>query len=422
MKKQNRSLATFLILNFIALSSYSQIVYVSNNSSKNFQGNYPYYVKSWDTNSYDIRNIRKHKIKEEDLTVITYKRHGKRVIENSRVIRTFNNRSYLIEYISFNKGKESSHNIYEYDSNNNKTDYKRWYKGKHYSHSINKFNQYNQLTQRDSYWNNKFQSRAIAIYQDSIITAQWTYRKDSNQVRNKWEYSYYPNWDKKTTRYYKKGQLKHSWNYTCNEEGEEEKPKKETKVCELKQYNADSSYVIIRRLTDENGKISKRKITFDKNNHPILREYFNIQNRLTYKDSSIYLNDKRSENYQFNNLIIQKSTIYTFDTDGKKTSLKELFYKKSGSIGWAHEYMFNKAGKTLESIVYGKNKQVIITRNHKYNEDNKETLEESYNGNGSLISRTIKTYNEKGLLVRSDKYNKDNTLISSVITKYQLFE
>ncbi len=431
MKKQNRIFTLISILSFIGINSYSQIVYINNNSPENpyanhSKKNYNYTYYDGMTNSYfNKKEIKERQIKEVDITILEYKKNGKRAIEKDRYIEKFNKEAHLIESINFNKGLESSHNIYQYD-NNNRIDTKRWYKGKNYSHSINKYNQYNQLIQRDSYWNNKFQSRSIASYQDSRITAQWNYSKDSTKVRNKWEYSYYPNWDKKTTRYYKNGELKHTWNYTCNEDGEEKKPKEETKVCELKQYNADSSYVIIRRLTDEKGKISKRKFTYNKNKNLILTEYFNIKNKLTYKDSSVYKNEICTENYHFfrgkNSSKIQSSTVYHFDSNGNKTDLKKVFYNKPGIIAWVHEYKFNKAGKTLESTVYGKNKKIELVRKHKYDENNKEISSKRYNADGSLKFKIIKTYDKKGLLVRSDTYNRKNNLTRTVIRKYQFFE
>jgi len=425
MKKQK--LAFLLIAIFIGLNSFSQIIYVDNKSNKLSKWNNPYSIQNriYYGDGINYKLFKEFHVAEQDISILKYKRKGTRAIEKSRVIRSFNKKTTLTEYFSFHKGKEFSHNIYQYDANNNRIDYKRRYKGKNYLHSINKYNYYNQLIQRDSYYNNKFRSRAIAVYQDSIITAQWTYYKDSSNIRYKWEYNYYPNWDKKTTKYYKKGVLEHTWNYTCDEEGKEEKPKDETKVCELKQYNADSSYVIIRRLTDEKEKISKRRFTYDKNGNRILKEYFNIKGKLTDKDSSIYLGNKQLEDYQFyrnkHSNKIQKTTIYQFDKEGNKKSLIKTEYKKSGSIAWVHEYKFNSAGKKLESIFYGKNKKLISIKKYTYNEDNKQTESVTLNADGSLKYKSTYEYNKKGLLTRSDSYNKKNILVRSVITKYQYY-
>ena len=425
MKKQK--LAFVFIAIFIGLNSFSQIIYVNNESKKLNEWNNSYNIQNQTVfgGAIDFHRFRELNVAEQDITILRYNRKGTRAIEQYRYIRKFNKKTAPTEYFSFHKGKEFSHNIYQYDANNNRIDTKRRYKGKYYSHSINKYNSYNQLIQRDSYYNNKFQSRSIAVYQDSIITAQWTYNKDSSNIRYKWEYSYYPNWDKKTTKYYKKGVLKHTWNYTCNEEGTEENPKDETKVCELKLYNADSSYVIIRRLTDEKGQISKRRFTYDKNDNNILKEYFNIKGELTYKDSTIYLGDKLIEDYLFYGYKyankIQKSTIYQFDKEGNKKSLVITQYKKPGVIAWVHEYKFNSAGKTIESVVYGKNKKIISIKKHTYNKGNRQTESITLNADGSLKYKSTYEYNKKGLLIRSNSYNKKNILVKSVITKYQYY-
>lgn len=425
MKKLNQILSLILLFSLSSIISSAQIVYVNNESTKTNKTSRNILYWNYNAGIY-VKGIKQHKLKEVDVSNYEYKKDGKRTEQTSRVIRKYNPNSLKTEYLYFRKGKEFSHSTYKYDSINNLIDYQRSYKGKHFRQTINKYDQYHQLIQRDNYYKNKFNNRSYATYKDSIITAQWTYRKDSSIIAYKWEYNYYSNGDKKTTQYYKKGELKHTWNYTCDEEGEEVKPKEETKVCQLKQYNADSSYVIINRLTDKNGKISKRRKTYDKNDHLILVEHINIKNEITYKNSQTYNKagyqtaSIRFHTGKYSDQISIKSE-YEYIQDSIKISEVEIGYKKSGTIRWAHEYKFNKRGKTLESIVYGKKKNVIITRNHTYNEKNQKLSTVATNADGSLKYKNTYKYNDRGLLEETCSYDKNEILKNKSITKYQYY-
>lgn len=432
MKKQIllASLIGVLLLSFSGISS-AQMVYINNHSSKAEShrriNNFLYWgYYSYSGLSYEI--LEKHQIKEQDITTYKYKKDGKRAIQVNRRIEKFNNMHLRSEFQDFWKGKEQSHKYYEYNSNGNKTDCKYNYKGNYFNKTISEYDDLYQLINQKRYYNNELQSNSFAEYKDTVLITQFSYHEDSIIPAYKWDYTYYPTGDKKQTQYYKKGELNNTWSYTCDDEGQEVKPKEEIKICELKQYNADSTYVIINRTTNSKGKISKIRRTFNKEDRIILVEHVNIKEEITYKQSHEYnkagKRTKQAGYYtrKYADKISSLTTI-TYLQDSIKVGLKKQYFnKKDQTVRWASENKFNGNGRLIEAKSYGKNNELMDTDTYSYNKDNQITSSISINAEGITKGKSSYSYNSKGLLTETHSFDKDNIPTRSIIRKYQYFE
>lgn len=420
----------FVLLIVLTYSGYAQVVYVDNNSSKPKSHRKQATLRYWNFNHgsrLKLKDIEDLKIKEQDITRYKYKKKGKRAIETSRVIEKFNENHFKTGYQSFRNGKESSSSVSQYNEENFLIDVKRRYKGRGLRQSTYKYNDLNLLTNVKRFRKGELKSNSFAEYQDTVLLTQYRYHKDTVVPSVKWNYTYYRTGDKKQTEYYKDGEIKRTWVYTCDEEGEEVKSKIETKICELKQYNSDSTYVKIHRTTGKDGKISKRRKTYDKNDRLILVEYINIKNKTTYKEAYAYnktgkkISTKKYYTGKYADKIRMQSE-YTYLNDTIKVALVEQgFEKKTEEIRWAHEYKYNGSGKLLESKRYGKNRELRSTSKHTYNEANQKISIINTDADGALCSKYLSTYNGKGLLSETHSFDKDNLLVHASIIKYQFY-
>jgi hypothetical protein len=424
-------LSLFLIVSILFSSiTSSQIIYINNNSPEKQKGRSISAHHSSSMFYYmGFRNLNKLHVKEQNLTELRKK--SKRWYIFSNTTTKFDTSGSELEYRIFIKNKENSFDTRVFNINKQVTEYKRRYRGKPISHYKYAYDELGQLVSMKSFYKGKCKSSSFAVYKDSLITSQYAYGKDSTKLNYQLNYYYYPNGDKKRTEYFKKGKLKKTWSYTCDEEGEEVKAKKDktedTKVCQLKQYNADSTYVLINRLMNEEGKFSKVRKTFNKHDKLILYESFNLKNELFQKYEYEYNKaNKRTKRirYHYGKYVHQvyqlSETTYLNDT--LKIEQKETaFHKKSGAVKWAHEYTFNSAGKTTKSIMYGKNKTIERIRKHVYNEDNQKISTEIFGENGEFKSKIEYTYNKNGILEETNTYDKDLVLVKSVIQKYQYY-
>lgn len=433
MKKQIllASLIGILLLSFSGVS-HAQIVYMDNYSSKNdnkYRGRYNYYY--WGYYPYggiNRNSLETQKVKEQDITTYKYKKDGQRAIQSNRSTIKYNADFLRIEEQYFRKGKEQNHTLYEYNSNKDETDNKRSYKGRAYGHTVNSYDDRFQLTNKKYFYDNELRRNSYAVYQDTVLITQYTFTKDSVTPAYKWDYTYYPTGDKKQTQYFKKGELKRTWSYTCDEEGREVKPKEEIKICELKQYNADSTYVTIKRTTGKKGKISKYRTTYDKKDRIILEERINVKGQTTYKQATEFNKagrmtkriDYHTGKYA-DKISTQVSRTYFQDTI-RVFIKRQYFNKKDQSIWWASENKYNENGRLIESKSFGKDNEWKDTDTYTYNKNDQITSGICINADGTLKSKSIYKYNTRGLLAETHTYDEDHFLTRSIIRKYQYFE
>lgn len=408
MTKQKNAvwLLLLLIIGFSGLVK-AQLIHEVNKNERHYipssSVSNHYYI--WTTGMWNINgteNIKsnvKHQISEKESVSYRILKKGKRLKEKRRTISKYNNDGRLLNSQSFRSGKEKRNNILAYNADGFFTSYKRFARGEFKDHEIITYDHNNNVLKYDLYKGDKFVKRWKANYNDTLIISQWSYKKDTSEIQRKWEYGYYKGKQKKETKFYKKGALKHTWSYTCDEEGKEIKPKEETQICELKQYNNDGSYVVIQRRTGKKGKISKSRISYDKENRLIMREEINVKGKITSKQS------------------------YKYDENNNQTAW--YYYKrgkKSDDIRWGKETVFNEAGKKLEERHIGKKGKAYGSYKHTYNAEDLLTssvyidLEDD-----EIVSRYEYKYNVKGLRVENLRYNKKNVLVNQYKTTYQYY-
>ena len=409
-QKQLITLTLSIVLFVLSNSSFAQLI--------NERGNYGrYYISGnsltshytmWTSGAHynyggtSIKFNIKHNIKAKDITVYKIKKKGAYLVENTRRINSFNKQGNLESNKYYKRGKEKTNVEYEYNSDGYFTYFKLLKKGEQVTKEDLKYNNYNDVLEYRRYNRKGIQSKWIAKYKDTLLVEQFSHRmsrKDTINIYKKWEYEYYPSNEKKETKYYKEGELKHTWSYTCDEEGKEIKAKGETKICEVKQFNNDGTYVIINRFTGKKGKITKTRLTYDVKDRLIMREDINAKNKIISKQS-----------YKYNEQ--DKQTAWYYYGRGKKSDV----------IRWGREYVYNENSKISESIQIGKGGKAYSKYINTYNADNQKISNIYFDikNNKQVYSYKYK-YNESGLRVENLKYNKNNILIRKEIINYQYY-
>lgn len=405
MKQQILKIALILVFTMaILMPSKAQLIYKNNMFDHYYKPvssvttNYNIYTEAmWRLNGkYDMDKKKEHGIRSLNSSYYKLKKDGKRAIEKGRDVNTYDINGQLVDKQTFRRGKEKKHYIFEFNKDGQFTDYKRFNRGMSRTHEVLKYDENNNVLEYNKFKGEKFKKRWNATYKDSLIVAQWSFNKDTSEIRSKWEYKYYETNENKTTKYYSKAKLKHTWNYTCDEEGKEVKPKDETTVCELKQYNNDSTYVIIRRNTGKKGKVTKHRLTYDKKDRLILSEDFNVKDKITFKQANIYNEDGKMVAH------------YTYKRG-----------KKSDQVRWGWETKLNAEGKIIERKSIWRNK---VNRISTYAfEDGHQSTAIVTKGDGKLIYKIEYKYNDKGLMTDVLRFDEDGILSSKNIYDYQYY-
>ncbi len=418
--KNYSAMISVLLFVFVSINSFSQIIYVDHEST--FQN------KAITRSGFtpDSKNAILYNIKEQQTT--TLKKKGKRWRLQSQSTVAFDTSGFETQQRFFYKGKERSYMERTYNANHQIVEYNRRYKSIPTSQYTYVYNDLGLLTHVKIAAKGQNYYTAVAEYQDSVITCQYAYGKDSTKLNYKYNYYYYPNGDKKKTEYFRKGKLKRVWSYTCDEEGKSIKPKKskvkDTKICEIKQYNADSTYVMIRSLMNNKGQAEQHRKTYNKHDQLIKVEHLNIKGEIIVKYTYAYNKAgkriKQTQYYTKKNAdrIFWQREI-TCDNDSIRTSEREAFYKKNGSKIFASLRTFNKDGRLIKDIRYNKKDEIIITKQYTRNTNGDITKLESYDKNGALEYKYEYTYNHLGLKEAVSTYNKKNERVAVVQTKYQ---
>jgi hypothetical protein len=408
---KNQALITTLILSLIfgiLPKSEAQLIFENDHyesyyyltNLNNTASRYSLYTMGlWHLNGrFDAESKQKNAIKSIDYTSYKIKRDGQRKIQRYRNIKEYNLEGKIVKTQNFKKGKEKRLHQFVYNQDGWYTNYKETIRGKKtFSEEIT-YDNNNYVTCYRKSKNKALKSKWNAEYRDTVIVKQTHYRKDSEEVSSYWEYDYYPDNAKKETRYFRKGELKNRWSYTCDEEGKEIKKKGETQICELKQYNADSTYVVIMRTTGKKGKVSKDRFTYDKYDRLILTEMENVRGKIYSKYGTEY--DKNGH----------VCANYTYGRG-----------KKSDMIRWGTRYIKNEKGHLLSSERIRRDKvksKTVYTRN----EEGQILTSISTKPNGEQTWRSTYKYNDKGLLVERCSYNEKDDLVWIANNLYQYYE
>ncbi len=334
----------------------------------------------WETNTKATKKIlAKSGIKAYEHKGFKIKK-GKKADKPSFVrIAKFDDNYNLIENIYNNKQI-----LFKYNKNNCFTDYKLIKNGKLIKHEIVEYNDSCRVLKYEYYKKNdtKLKRKWVAEYDKSQNKklSETHYSKDGVTEKSRWEYYYYENGKHKQTKYYKKGELKHIWNYTCDDEGKEQKKDVETtQVCKIKEYLEDSSYVIVNRSTDNKGRITKNVTKYNKDGKILEARTYN------YKGKILWGND------------------YRYNCKGQK--IQSITYKRGGLI-WLKEEWFYNNDLTVKYKYYGRKGKLKHSVEYKYNTDKQLIERAEYDKRQNLIRKYKYEYNDKGNIVKTTVYNK----------------
>ncbi len=202
---------------------------------------------------------------------------------------------------------------------------------------INVFNDKKLITEVQ-YFNKKKEKRSFAkhTYNDNnkIYSITWFNKKGIENYR--YEYQYYENGSRKTTREFDKGKLKKVYNYTCEPMGEVEKKVSQQNICKKRTYNPDSSYFEIFEGMDNKGKSSRKIIKYSKDSTATEQVFYNSNDKETMK----FVYEKSKNNSQ--------KTYYYY-----KGKLKEVSVSTKNKNGLFESYtVSNGKGKIKSNTTY----------------------------------------------------------------------
>ena len=367
------------------------VFFIANFSSVKAQGLF------WETGSYDSNNYwdRGPLYFYSEGTWYTTSKSTKKILSKTGIIG-YERKSYKIKkgekkdkpsYVTIAKFDdnynllENSYGktqiLFQYNKNNAYTDFKLIKRNKKLKkHEIIEYNdssrvlKYNYRKRNDSKLKNKWIAEYDNTQKKELVKI--VFEKDGTTEKKRFEYDYYEDGKRKQTKFYKKGELKHIWNYTCDDEGKEQKKDiKTTQICHIKEYLEDSSYIIVNRTTDNKGRIRKNVSKYSKNKKLIEYRSYNNKGKLVWGHDYRY-NCKGQKiqaiTYRRGGLIWRKQEWF-YNND---LVVKYKYYKRKAKLKYSLEYKFNDRKLLTERISFDKKHQQ--TRKYKYEYDDKENI------------------------------------------------
>ncbi len=392
--KQKKMKKLTLLLTVILITNLSNLNAQGLFGESGFYDNNNYYYNSQPYFSSEGLWLTASKSKKEILAksgIIAYEHKAYKVKKGKQT-----GEPYRIQYAKFDDnfnlleekyGKTQI--LFQYNKNNCYTDFKLIKRNKKLKkHEIIEYNDSCMVTKYEYRKKNdaKLKNKWVSEYDNSLkrILAKVIFDKDGTTEKYKWEYDYYEDGKRKQTKYYKKGELKHIWNYTCDDEGKEQKEGIKTEqVCLVKEYLQDSSYIITNRTTDNKGRIRKNVSKYNKNKKLIEYRSYNYKGKLTWGQ------DYR---YDCNGLVIQ-SIIYR--RGGLIINIKEWYYNNNLVVKYKY---FKRKGKLKYSLEYKFNNNKQLVERSRFNKKHKLNYKYKYE------------YNNKGDIVKTLRFNKKDEL------------
>ncbi|MBI1306382.1 MAG: hypothetical protein GC181_07190 [Bacteroidetes bacterium] len=306
----------------------------------------------FDDNKYLKELIKKNSVESLDLRYTKVKKDKVKSTTKSRYY--FNQQGVPVRIVTYNaknKIKKDDHFVYDDQLKvvqryqiNSKGDTLLFYSAK-----------YDEAGHRIQY-SNRIKNRtysSVSEFNDSAIIKYSTYI--NGKFKSYYVYEYYPNGDRKTTRYFnRKGKEKYVWSYACSEEGKEIARHKDTStVCLKKTENPDGTTTSVWQSTDEKGKITKSIYVYNKVDKIISFKYFKgVEEQLVVEWTKIFVSDTI--------LISSSSTNYS---DGKKNRQNHEEFNEAGQILSRKYSWYNGSGKLKSNwiidYVYGDNGLLI---------------------------------------------------------------
>lgn len=296
-----------------------------------------------DNNIKSVTTIRKYSKKNESKTKTEYSKEG-----------------YLNTYTQYRKDlpikKEYTYN--EVSKINNIKTYNR--KGELTWETKSIYNLDTLITDYQRLRKGKDYQKTVVEYDGRVMKEMNIFFKNMDVPKTRYMYSFYNDGSRKETKYFRKGKLKHTWNYDCNSEGEILKKHKDTAtVCHWQDTDSLGRIILWWQTTNEKNQITKTKSVFEKESDKNPVEYY------AYNSKNIL-------------------TLHWRKTD---KHYKYFSYKNSGRLARTYELFYDKFGKEIKSvnIYYGGKKNWTSTTEISYNDKGLKSKETTLNSKGKTI-------------------------------------
>ena len=262
------------------------------------------------------------------------------------------------------------------------------------------------------------------------------YKKGKPRVRN--EYDYYEDGSRKKERFYWKGRLKHSYNFTCDPKGKIEKKKVlEKDVCRSEDVDELGRRRVIIKTTTNGGVPITRIYTFNKENKKVLYQLFDELNELSYYASysdsitrkvdyrkGLVINEvvirKDSSGIKINDIDYRKGRAYKRNLvykNAKGEKIKEEDYKKGKLI--KRKVWERSADLLTTNVKYYNHKGILYSEDIEINNEHGMLLSHIAKYNDKVYSRREYTYNAKNLPITEKYFNRKNRLKLSYAIDYE---
>lgn len=200
-------------------------------------------------------------------------------------------------------------------------------------------------------------------------------------------YSYYENGDRKTTSYFEKGKLKHSWNYDCKPEGEliGVKTKDETTICKMEEIDSSGNRVTWERKFNEKGQLTKVKTVCSPDSLVLSKQIYSGTDKLV------------------------SETIYAYNDEGKNMGVKVFAFDKHGKAYLNSETTVDEFG-TRETTAYNRKGEITYTDMRVKNGSGKTIKSQHSQGRGFYTS--LYNYNEESMIQSEVRMQRKRTYVT----------
>ena len=378
-----------LILIFVAALYFNAIS--QKTTTSNYQDNWQYYYGMYSSYSYGVSGLinyghgnKTNDIKSETRTSYKYKKGKKSDTPFTETKYNYTN-GKLSNYSYSKNGKEKYEYQYTYNNDGYYTNYKQYKKGEFFREENIIYNDSNKIVKYKSSKKGEPISNYVCEYQDGTrILKKDNYKKEDTEPNYSWIYTYYEDGKIKSTEHYTKGKLKSLYLYTCNDEGKKVKDTiKTSKVCSIKEYNDDGSYVVVHRTTNSKGKIRKTRYTYNKEKKLIAYESITPKGVIKYK----YTN--------------------TYNENGKR--IEYLYYRNGGEkVKYRETFKYNSDNKVVEKVYYKGHDKMYSKNVTLWSKNDKVAETKSYNRKNELVKKIQYKYDERNNMIQRIVYKKES--------------
>jgi len=399
-----KTILLFIMGIFAIASSQAQILNFNNSTleSSLYQDNWQYYYHKYEAYYqgmmslalYSEKDVSKELKSKEEL-IFHFKKGIKQEQPYTKSILNYTD-GLLTNYKFFKKGKLKDQFSFEYNEDGY---YTKYYVGpmnnpRHEEQLL--FNDSNRVTQYSYFKKRKLIRKKVMEYNDmQKVVRKDIYNGKQLEPQFTWLYKYNEEGKMIQNEYYKKGELKTKWVFTCDDEGTKVKAKevKPATTCSIVEHNNDGSYVKVYRYTNPKGKVQKSRWTYTKDSILVSYERINHKNIITTKSTYEYDNKGNKIAYTYykkgGEKILRRNTD-KYNSDGKRT--EHTVYNGKGKMISKKQYTFDDNGNVIAYREYGSKNRI------------KSKSEYSYNDQGKLISRLIYK-NDKPYRLQKIVYN-----------------